>query len=183
MRVDKSQIRFGLIIAGLVAVYAGGLWWPQTRQIKSLNAKIAQAERDLGMTRGRTDGLSKLAAEVDELRRQIATNNKRIPRHAELATVLREISLQIETMNLTGQGISTRPTIEKPDYVALPVDLTFTGSSVAAMRFIDRMESMPRLTQVESFEIRKDPDKPDRVQADVKLMTYFSQSENEGGKS
>jgi len=183
MRVDKSQLRFGLIIAGLVAAYAVGLWWPQARRINKLHADIAEAETQLGLTRGRTDGLSQLADQVDDLRRQVETNNKEIPRHAELATVLRDISLQIESMDLTGQGISTQPTIERTDYVALPVDLTFSGSSVSAFRFIDRIESMRRLTQVESMEVRKMPDQPDQVQAMVKLKTYFSQSENEGGRS
>jgi len=151
MRVDKSQMRFGLIVAGLVVAYAAGLWWPQANAIKKFNGQIAEAEQQLGMTKGRTDGLAELATEVDDLRRMVETNNKEIPEHAELATVLRDISLQIESTNLAGQGISTKPTIEKPDYVALPVDLTFSGSSVSVFRFIDRVESMRRLTQVEGM--------------------------------
>lgn len=181
MQLDKRQMRFGLVILGLVVVYVAGLWWPQQRQISATQNQIAEFEQQLGLTKGRTDGLSILAGEVDELRRMIATNNKEIPEHAELATVLREISLQIETMQLTGQGISTRPTVEKDDYVILPVDLTFRGGSTSVFRFINEIESMRRLTQVESIEVIKSIDTPGEVQANVKLMTYFSQSE--GGKS
>jgi len=181
MQLDNRQLRFGLFIAGLVGVYVVGLWWPQQRSISARQSEIAEYEQQLGLTKGRTDGLTQLVGEVDDLRRLIATNNKEIPEHAELANVLREISLQIETMKLTGQGISTRPTVEMDDYVMLPVDLTFKGESTSVFRFIDRIESMRRLTQVESIEVLKSIDTPGEVQANVKLNTYFSQSE--GSKS
>lgn len=181
MPVDKAQLRFALVVVGLVAVYAAGLMWPQVRAFRELNGRIAQAEQELGLTKGRTDGLAILAGEVDALRRAAGENNKEIPNHEELAKVLHDISVQIEAENLTGQGISTQPTVEKQDYVTLPVDLTFRGNSVSVFRFIDRIEAMPRLMQVESVNVIKNADDPSTVQAVLRLMTYFRQGE--GGKA
>lgn len=174
MRVSKSQLRFaGGLLAGATLFAAVG-WWPMVRDIRQIESQIAQAETDLGLTRGRTDGLAQLAMRVEDLRAQSAMNNKEIPQSAEMAGVLRQLSVQIEHASLTGQGISTLESRQREEVIELPVELTFSGQSQLVFGFVERIENMPRLIHVDSLRIARDATQKGQVNASVKLRTFFS---------
>lgn len=174
MRIDKMQMRTGMIIAGLAVAYAGLLWWPAHRHIRSLEAQITENEQALGIARDRTDGLAKLANEVNKLRAEVAGSNKEIPDQGEMAAMLRELSVQIENENLTGQGINMLAAKAGHDYLTQPVELTFSGRSLDAFRFVNRLENMPRLVQVESVAMRQESGtQGQRVKASMRLNTFF----------
>ncbi len=174
MRASKSQVRLASIIAIAVAVYAALAWWPLMRDIQRTRQQIATGEKELGITRGRTDGLAQLAHRVDQLRARSAMNNKDIPASAEVAGVLRQLSLEIEAASLTGQGISTRESQKRDEVIELPVELSFAGPSTAVFGFVERIENMPRLIQVDSMQIQRNADKGGTVDAAVRLRTFFS---------
>lgn len=174
MRIDHKQMRMSLIIVGLAVAYVGLLWWPVQNDIGALRAKIAKSEQELGIARDRTDGLAKLAEEVNRLRHEVAGSNKEVPAQSEMAAMLRELSVQIESENLTGQGINMLAAKAGEDYLTQPVELTFSGRSLDAFRFVNRLENMPRLVQVESVAMRQEPDSGgQRVKASLRLNTFF----------
>ena len=174
MRIDKIQLRTALVVVGLVIAYAGILWWPAHQDIKSLRASIKEAERELGIALDRTDDLARLTDEVQKLRDEVTSSNKEIPEQSEMASMLRELSVQIENENLAGQGINMLAAEAGTDYLTLPVELTFSGQSLDAFRFVNRLEKMPRLVQVESMTMRREAgSKNDRVKTSMRLNTFF----------
>jgi len=158
----------------VVAVYAGLVWWPIVRDMKVLRKQIAQAQSDLGIARGRTDGLAKLAKRVDDLRARAALNNKVIPASSEMAAMLRRLSLEIEAAELTGQGMATLDTEHRRDVLERPVELTITGGSPAVFRFVQRVEDMRQLIHVDSVLIQRSAQTPNQVDAAVRIRTFFS---------
>ena len=177
MSIDRSQLRFTLIVIGLVAAFGVGVWGPTYWQIRSVKQQIAHTESELGITRGRTDGLAMLAHEVDHLRQEASGDMKTIPTHANLADVLRELSTQIEAEKLTSQGISTPETVTTDDHTELPVQLTVKGSSHSVFALIGRVEDLPRLVQFDEVEIERDDKAPGQVRASLKLTTYYGTQE------
>lgn len=174
MRVNQAKLKFAGILAFAAACFFALLWWPMVSSIKQVQAEIVQAEADLGLTRGRTDGLTQLAQRVDDLRAQAALNNKEIPDSAEMAAVLRQLSLQIERADLAGQGISTFDSEKRDEVIEVPVELTFSGRSPLVFSFVEQIEDMPRLVQVDSLQIATDPQDPRQVNARVRVRTFFS---------
>jgi Tfp pilus assembly protein PilO len=174
MSTDRKQLLQYAIAVLVVGGIGLGLIMPLWHNTKQTRLEIGQLERDLGIKRGRTDGLSALAMEVDGLRSRIAANNKVIPPRIELAEVLRELSVQIESENLVSQGISTEAAVDGTDYTALPLELTLSGRAPAIFRFVDRIESMPRMIQVNSLDIETDKPTDQAVEAKVKLHTFYS---------
>ena len=177
MSIDRSQLRFTLNVIALIAVFVGGLWGPTFWQIRRIHQQIAKAESDLGIKRGRTDGLAILAHEVERLRRTIATNRKTIPVRSDLADVLRDLSTQIEAEKLTSKGISTPATVTAVDHTEMPVQLTVKGSSTAVFALVRRVENLPRLIQFDSLTVQRDEKSPGQVQASMKLTTYYGTQE------
>lgn len=177
MSIDRRTLWMlgGLVLA--VAAYAGGVWWPSQSRMRQLRQDIAQAEKDLGIARDRTDGLSRLVGEVDDLRARVNSTNKIIPVADEMASVLRTLSVYVEDQDLAGQGLSTEPTIVAPNYLTMPVRIQFTGDSLSAFEFVHRLESMPKMVQVEELEMKKQEGTDGDVQATLKLNTYFTATE------
>jgi Tfp pilus assembly protein PilO len=173
MRVSKQQMRLGVIVAGVLGLYFALAWWPIVRDMKNLRQDIVTAEESLGIARGRTDGLIKLAERVDELRARAAANNKVIPESSEMAAVLRRLSLEIEAAELTGQGMSTLDTEHRRDVIERPVELTLSGHSPAVFGFVERIEAMPQLIHVESVLIQRAKEEPRKVDAAVRIRTFF----------
>lgn len=185
MSSERKQL-LPYAIASLLVVGVGlGLILPLYAKTRDVRSEIAQLEHDLGIQRGRTDGLSALAMQVADLREQAARNNKTIPSQIELANLLRELDDQIEAERLTSRGISTEQAVEQEETTRLPLELTLYGPAPAIFRFIDRVESMPRMIQVDELEIERDfaaenrrrsdaEIKPGHVEARVRLNTFYS---------
>jgi len=151
----KPMLRY--IIAGLVIAGVGtGLIAPRWAAIRAVRAEISKLEADLGIQRGRTDGLSALAMRVETLRERVESHNKVVPERVELAQLLRELNRRIEAEDLTSQGISTGRMEAGVETTALPLELTLSGDGPAIFRFIDRVESMPRVIQIDFLELKRD---------------------------
>lgn len=180
MRIERHQLQMAAVIAGSIALYAGVVWWPQKHHIAELQEQIAEAEDQLGVARGQTDALARLARDVDQLRRQVTQNHKTIPARADMGELIRQLSLQIDRAQLAGQNITTEPAEPADDAMALPVVLTFEGSGAAVFDLVDRIENMPRLMQVQSLRLHSEDPAAGRVRGALHLRTYF-QPPNEGG--
>jgi Tfp pilus assembly protein PilO len=177
MLVDREQLRATIVVVAIVLVFVVGLWAPLSNRAGELEAEILKLEGDLGVTRGRTDGLGELASEVDRLQAKVAETNKLIPQQGELAGLLRELSTQIETEALTDQNLATGSQQVSDEYATLPVELTFSGDSPAVFRFVRRVERMPRLVQVERLFIDRRDEAEGVVSAEMDLKTFFYTTE------
>ncbi len=176
MRIDRSQMVWGSIFAGVILVFGVGLWLPASFKIRKLKAEIVKTEHDLGITRGRTNGHALLKVQVDDLRQRVASNNKVISSVGESAKLLRELSLKLETADLIDQGYSALKNVIEEDVIASPVELTFRGSSVKVFDFIERVERMPRMMHVDSLEMELDRETGD-LEAKLLLTIYYSGEE------
>ncbi len=175
MRMDKAQLRTVLIIMGVVLAYVGLVWYPAFAERNSLLEQIAEADEKLGVARDRSDGLAKLKQEVAKLRAEKESTNKEIPSKDEMAELLHEISVQIESENLTGQGINMLTEESGEDYDTQPLELTFSGNALDAFRLIHRLESMPRLVQIDSVTIRREHrSEGQNVNTSMRLNAYLS---------
>ncbi len=176
MPVERAELRLIAALLCVVAVFTVGLWLPNVSRAQELREEILKLEKDLGVSRDRSDDLARLAHDVDRLREKMASTNKVIPEQGELAGFLRELSVQIDQEQLTDQGLSTGSIREGDEYTTLPVELTFSGNSLAVFRFVNRVEEMPRLVQVDRLVVEDGPE-DGRVQVEMDLNTFFYTTE------
>lgn len=172
MRIDPTQKKIAAVMTLLVALFVGLGWYPARRDIAKLRKQISETQQQIMGAAGKADDLAQLDRQVKQIRREIASNSKVIPTRGELAELIRQLSTTIENAELRDQSISTEQTIQGDNYVTLPIRVTFNGPAPNAFRFVNAVESMPRLMQVTNMQLSNDKS-GQSVTAQLELNTYF----------
>lgn len=180
MSVDRHQMRWGIAIAVVIGVFVFGMWVPGRYRVKSARADIQQAEEQLGIARGSAAALAELAREVDQLRREAEMQNKVVPDRSSLASLLRQLSMQIDSAGLTGEGVSTGKATITAESISMPIELSLVGRSVQVFELVRRIERLPSMLHVEELVLENDPDEPGRVEASLTIRAFFSPEESGG---
>jgi Tfp pilus assembly protein PilO len=175
MRVNRTTKQIYAGLGAVVLCIALGLWWSVARAGR-LQEQIDKTEVQLGIARGHADELARLAREVTALRDQLGDASKTVPDREEMASVMRELSLQIDSQALADQGMSTLTARPSDDYVTLPVEITFGGDSQSVFDFVRRVEHMPQLMQFESLAVRSEQVDTGQVKSALRLNLYFCQT-------
>jgi len=172
MRSDRGQSRTLLLLAALVLLCGGLLWWPAWRQHAHLQKQIVHQQQQLLGAEGQTQDLSQLAREVQQMRRELASNHKLLPPQDELAVLLREVSTKISLHQLLDASIASQATVHGPDYQTLPLEVKFSGASTGALGFVKSLEDMPRVSRMTTLRLERQ-DKTGMVQGSLRLNAFF----------
>ncbi len=173
--IDKSmRWQIGVAAGALSLLIVLGLCMPMWMGINTLRSEIDAAEERLGIARGRTDGLARLAREVNRLREEVAATSRVIPSEPDLAAVLRQLSVESQQQQLQPDGMSTGDPVHSDDWFAVPVGVVLTGQSRDVFAFIDQVEQMPRMIQVDAYTMVAEPEHNGRVEAALKLTTFYA---------
>lgn len=172
MRSDHAQSRTLLALAAVVLVCGGLLWWPAWRQQSHLSRQIHFTQEQLLGAQGQTQDLGQLAREVQQMRRELASNHKTLPQHDELAALLREVSTKINVHQLLDASIASHATVNGADYKTLPLEVKFTGASTGALGFVKSLEDMPRVSQMTTLRLERQ-EKTGMLNGSLRLNAFF----------
>lgn len=181
MHIEKDQVRALLILGALAVLFGLVLWLPLHLQSNRLNDRIAKAEKQLGMDRASTLGLGKLANEVIRLEQVVSGAQKHVPASAQLAPFLRDLSTELNALDVTEREVETLPVVAGPHYSIVPVNLQFQSGFPETYHFLKRVESKRRLIRINRLEIdgRRDHESGQR-EVRIELATFFTQPAGEG---
>jgi len=175
MRIEKDQIRTLMILGAMAVIFGLVMWLPLHLKTTQLKERIAKAEKQLGMDRASTAGLGKLANEVIRLEQVVSGAQKHVPRQADLAPFLRDLSTELNALEVTEREVETLPIAEGAHYSIVPVNLQFHSDFPEAYQFLKRIESKRRLIRVNRLEIDGRRDGPAQQHAvRIELATFFS---------
>lgn len=179
MRIDALQKK---LIAGFavgVLAFGGIVVWPAVRESRQMHSQIVQAQQQLLSTQAQTSGLAALVTTVKQIRMEINTNNKRIPNQGEVAELLRELTTELQRQQLIDPAITSQPILPGPSYVRLPIQIAVKGPALGAFGFINRVEAMTRLVQLQRLHLQTSEKHPDQIEAEMDLHTFTYTSSQE----
>ena len=180
------------ILAVVIVVTVGGLLlvWPSYREAKALNHQAA-----LLRTKGegysiQSEVIDRLTADLDEMTRRVETQHKVIPESADIAGLMRVLSMPVDGVTIRDQTFTTgqpKEAVVGGDLTAmatpLTIDMVARFDSIFAL--IQAAESLDRLLRVESLNIVcEHPEGEDElfVSASVSLdVIYDPPGAREGG--
>jgi Tfp pilus assembly protein PilO len=175
MRIERDQIKTLAIIGVMAAVFVGGLWLPQRLEEQRLRESIEQAQKQLGFDRAASEGLAALNQTVLDLRETVDRTRKEVPERDDLADLLRTLTRELESRQISEVEIQNLPVLAGDDYSVMPLTLRFRASAPATFGFVKHIEDMRRLVRVTRVEIAPDPSKPNEPpMARVELCAFFA---------
>lgn len=154
MQIDKSQWMVIGSIVLMVAVFALGVWLPESRQIAAYQDRIAHAEEELGPSFFEPAMMDERVNEVEALKQELNSSTRYVPNRPELASVLRSLTEAVESQGVSEQSLQTRETRFHRHFSEIPLSLEFEDSFTASYGVLQQIESLPRLVRVDAMNMR-----------------------------
>lgn len=182
-----------------VALLGGGIAveiWPTYRHAQELRGEVTSLERKVEGLEGATDEVERLASQVASVQQQINGDLKIIPDQADIASIIRRLSLPVDGNTVVDQTFTTgasNPAVPNEadstvEMTPLTVDMQANFDSVFAL--VRAVESMDRLIRVSSVRIECDREKDQRdydgnplVKATVGLEAIYHKAEGSDADS
>ena len=176
MKLVTEQIISLALAVGAVVLFVLAVHLPQRHRLDELGGEIREQQEQLREANDKSTILVPLNQRLEGLRSTVGDFERRLPDHSRIGTLLEQIVAGLTSANLASQEIRPLSPTAKPRYSELPVSLNFQGSFSNICTFLDKIESMPNLNQVE--ELKLDADKKDGtlIGARMVLKIYCGRS-------
>jgi Tfp pilus assembly protein PilO len=178
MRINRSQVRLALVIVGLSLAFIFALWLPQQGRERRLQARIEAAQQQRVAERDHAADLANLSRTVAQLRTTVAQAPRSVPPQGEMAALLRQLTAEAGQDRLGQQEVGTQQVIVGTDFCLMPLNLSMKGSFPAVFAYLDRIESLPRIMQINRLDVSGNAAKPaDPVAVRIELSAFFLPAE------
>lgn len=186
--VPLGQRVLGLIVlcfalgAGAYTLVLQGIY-EQIEQQQTLAAELQREKESLDqLKRNRAQVL----AELEQLKRQLLIAQEKLPKDAEIPSLLQRIHNQAKTAGLEIMKFQRRDDVPKDFYVEIPVEMQLTGTYDELANFFYYIGRMTRIVNVQDIGlVRSDsgltPDGGLKVSARATTFRFKSEAEMQAG--
>jgi Tfp pilus assembly protein PilO len=172
-----AAFTFGLVIPGLKELH-----WREARFVDQL-AKVQVDQRKVGE-------VSELYLAIMKNTEQMQDSRSRLPADRALGEFLYDLAENLKKHAIDDYVVLPRPARQvdpaklprllksAEGTTVLPVSVSFGSSFVQLFDFLDSMESLPRLSHVESLKLVNNERRPGNVRVEMLLHTYHRPDES-----
>lgn len=176
MRIGKDNLVMVGIFAGLVLAYFAVVYRLQSKWLEQAADQLAQRKRQIETDAVSAARVAPLAQEVEEMKQRYNKDwDRRLPKSKELAEFLREISGNLAQENLGNQLTKTGTPNRGNLFNRMPITMSFEGDFLALGRFLQRVDSMTRLTRIEQLTIEPKKDAGSALAVELGMNIYFTE--------
>ncbi|HZZ44631.1 MAG TPA: type 4a pilus biogenesis protein PilO [Tepidisphaeraceae bacterium] len=162
----------GVIVIAGVAFYV--VWYrPSTKQMRDLRSTLDTSNHNLEMSRNKADGLPSVTKAVADLRQDLATFDRQVPKHQDLPQFL-------ETLETLKQQAGISKCSTKPDvimsyasYSEQTIHVEFEGDFAPVADFLASMEALDRMTRIKHLTLKASPTDAGVVAVQMDVCIYF----------
>lgn len=166
--------------AVLTGVYYWGVICPGHSAARDIKAELAQTQVRMGELPAMMLEQTRLQSELDAQREKLAQVELFLPEESHESQVLQEVAGLAHQSGLTIDRLEPLPTIKFASYSAHPFQLNCQGDFREITRFLNGLETRPRLVTFGSIAlVRPNENSGDRsqrlIQATVRFSVYSRQ--------
>lgn len=174
------MVRFGfrefILLLVLLALPISSYWLVFRPQ----NAQIAQAKREIEHKRTMLDKLKQatasnadLARANEEIRKDIAAIEARLPTNKEVDTVVRQVSELAVQCGLDEPAVESDKPVAAALFMEQPLKMKITGDFRGFYQFLVKLEQMPRITRLPDLQLSRATERNGHMKAEFTLSIYF----------
>lgn len=158
-----------LLLGGIAVAWYAALWAPRAQAIAAARADAASAARHGDQLRAELAALSSAAKLVPAKQAELGRLQDAVPPAADLAQLIVDVDQAAATsgeslvtlspskpegaQSATGAAGAPGPGAAKSGLTAIQLSITGSGTYVQAMRFLDALETLPRLLALDDVSL------------------------------
>jgi len=181
MKLSKGLTAFIVLIFLVVFAYVNYTYVYQPRMLK-----IEQLDKDIEITANKIVEGKRIAAQLDPLKEEYAALIKKLgflevmlPKEKEIPDLLVMVQDTLTEFNVdfttfTPQNISWE---KDRIYGQMPIAMNLTASYFDLIAYLDRIENLPRIIDVQSLNLSKAGKEADKLNISINMLTYVLRKE------
>ena len=174
MPAERGQVKTLTILVGLCLTFVLGMWAPFRAKRAQVERTLTELGQEIHEEQKGAVGLAALGHRIVSLSQVVARFDKTVPRRPELASLLRELTDELERQDAASLDIRPGATTEGDDYCLAPISLRFGGSFETLFEFLRHVESMDRLVQVHHVNAEGDPGSANgRLTVHIEMSAFY----------
>lgn len=181
MRIESDVMKTAVIVALLVGVYGGVVFWPSQKQNQALADEIVNKQAQLAET-NRPD-LEPVREQIASLRAELRERAVVLPKGALDDRVLHHVSDTLIQQGVTLYETSYRQTKAFQRFAMTPIDVQFEANFADAFEIIKRVENAGPPVRIERLDIvGSEDDSTGQVEVTIELSSFFEPTAQQGAK-
>ena len=180
MRIESDVLKTVIVVALLVGVYAGVVFWPSQQQNQALADEIQSKQTELGAMP--QPDLEPLHQDIASLRAELRERAVVLPKGDLDDRVLYHVSDTLINHNVTLYETSYRQTKQYKRFAMTPIDVSFETNFANAFGIIRQIENAGPPVRFERLDIvGGEGDTTGRVTVAIELSSFFDPNNEQGG--
>ncbi len=172
--LHRDQAKMLAVVCGLVAAFIIGFWMPRKARENHLWRAVEQSQQLVEQSDMGGSGLIRLAGQVVQLQNAAAQAEKYVPEGDHLADLLRSLSTSLAEIEAQSVITETQPPVIGPQYGVIPVKQRFRASFTQVHDYLQRVEAIQRLVQINHVQVRRPMRESDPLlEISIDLSAFF----------
>ncbi len=171
----------------LIVLFFFSIYSPKSKEIRSLNEKITQMDKQIAVDEEQVRKLDDLIVENTLLKKKLAKLKEQLPEEKEVSVLLKQISDLGLTSGL--QILLWKPEARKTDpsglYIEIPVKVEVLAEYHRLGDFLSQISRLPRLVNISDLSLKvkvvKGQEDRGMIGADFTARTFASVGQEEPG--
>ena len=181
MKLSKGMTAFIIFI--IIVVFAGVdyifIYQPRIQRIEQLDKDIELTSQKIVEGKGMVAMLEPLKKEYTALKEKLAFLEVMLPEEKEipdLLTMIQDglIEFNVDFTNFTPQNISWE---KDRIYGKMPISMNLTASYFDLIAYLDRLENLPRIVDVQSLGLSKAGGEDNKLNISLTMLSYVLRKE------
>ena len=181
MKIESDILKTAMVVAILLAVYGGVVFWPGQKQNQALADEILNKQTELSQMA--VPDLQPVREDIASLRAELRERSVTLPVGDLHDRVLHHVSDTLIAHDVTLYETAYRQTRFYKRFALTPIDVKFTTNFANAFKIIKKIENDGPPVRIERIELSgKQDDTAGQVEVYVELSSFFEPTGKEGGQ-
>ena len=181
MKIESDIMKTGAVVALLVGVYGGVVFWPGQRQNTALAGEIEDKQSQL-QTMAQPD-LTPVREDIAALRAELRDRSVDLPVGGLHDRVLHHVSDTLMDRGVTEYETAYGDQEFYKRFAVTPIDVEFDARFTEAFAVLRQIETAGPPLRIEEIKLTGEPDGPTSdVRVTMRLSSFFLPSDSEGGR-
>ncbi len=174
--LEKQQILIIALVLTAIVCFVFFRYLPLTKKARQIDSEKQQQSALLEQLKDRNGQILELKEKVFELKDFTSDYDARIPDSRRFAVLWQEVADIMNHYGLTDQLVQPGQEVEGPNITCIPINIQCKGSMEGIFNFLQSIDKLDRLMQVEELGLENDSDFTGDLKMNAQAYVYYMNS-------